>query len=197
MRVIAGTARSVALAAPKGTATRPTTDRLKENLFNLLMPTLSGARFLDLYSGSGAIGIEALSRGASTATLVENAPKALEAIRANLKKTNLAEKAEILSMPVECAIGWLEKNNKLYDIIFMDPPYNKGYIPSTFHWLEKTGLLAENGILATEMPSAEENPLTGALVLLKEKIYGEIKFTLYKGGNMAHNIHTTCKDSTP
>ena len=108
MRVIAGIARSMPLKAAEGDNTRPTTDRIKETLFNMLQSDIAGCRFLDLYSGSGAIGIEALSRGAKEAVLVENARQAIAVIKDNLTFTKLAEHGKLLNMDVLQALRSLE-----------------------------------------------------------------------------------------
>ncbi len=124
MRVIAGKARRLQLKTPEGFDTRPTTDKTKETLFNILNPYLADSDFLDLFSGSGAIGIEALSRGAKYAAFVEDNKTALDCIRANLKFTKLEENAEVISYSAIEAIRVLEMKGKVFDVIFMDPPYN-------------------------------------------------------------------------
>jgi len=124
MRVIAGKAKKTLLKAPEGFDTRPTTDKIKETLFNILNPYLADADFLDLFSGSGAIGIEALSRGAKYAAFVENNRAALDCIKLNLKNTKLDSQAEIYPMDVLEAIRALEIKGKVFDVVFMDPPYN-------------------------------------------------------------------------
>ncbi|MDF2538235.1 MAG: hypothetical protein K0S76_1256 [Herbinix sp.] len=124
MRVIAGKARRLQLRTPEGFETRPTTDKTKETLFNILNPYLADSDFLDLFSGSGAIGIEAISRGAKYAAFVENGKAAYECIQANLKTTRLEEQAEILCLNVMDAIKALEIKGKVFDVVFMDPPYN-------------------------------------------------------------------------
>ena len=124
MRVIAGKARRIQLKTAPGMGTRPTTDRIKETLFNILQPDLYSARFLDLFSGSGAIGIEALSRGCEMAVFVENNSAAVECIRDNLKCTKLSEDAVIMQKDVYAAIQQLESEGKCFDIVFMDPPYD-------------------------------------------------------------------------
>lgn len=124
MRVIAGKARRLQLKTPEGLDTRPTTDKTKETLFNILNPYLADYDFLDLFSGSGAIGIEALSRGAKQVAFVENSKQALECIKYNLKFTKLEGQAEVYALDVMDAINALEQKGKVYDIIFMDPPYN-------------------------------------------------------------------------
>lgn len=125
MRVIAGKARRLQLKTPEGFETRPTTDKTKETLFNILNPYLADADFLDLFSGSGAIGIEALSRGAKYAAFVENNRSAMECIKANLRFTRLDVQADMLSMNAIEGIRSLELKGKVFDIIFMDPPYNQ------------------------------------------------------------------------
>ncbi len=133
MRVIAGKARRLQLKTPEGFDTRPTTDKTKETLFNILNPYLPDADFLDLFSGSGAIGIEALSRGAKYAAFVEDNKAALDCIKANLYFTRLSDAAEVLPYTVNEAIRILEMKGKVFDVIFMDPPYD--------NFLEKDVLL--------------------------------------------------------
>ena len=126
MRVIAGKARRLALKTVPGMETRPTTDRIKETLFNILQPEIPDCRFLDLFSGSGGIGIEALSRGAESAVFVEKNPKACACIRENLTFTKLSPKAVVMEQDVLSAINRLSGSG-VFDIIFMDPPYGKDY----------------------------------------------------------------------
>jgi 16S rRNA (guanine966-N2)-methyltransferase len=121
MRVIAGTARGLALAAPRGTSTRPITDRVKETLFAILGDRVDGARVLDLYAGSGAIGIEALSRGALSADFVERDRRAIEALRANLSRTKLTGGASVHPVGVEHYLQAPER--RPWDLAFVDPPY--------------------------------------------------------------------------
>ena len=125
MRVIAGSARRLLLKTLDGLDTRPTTDRIKETLFNMLQPELADCMFLDLFSGSGAIGIEALSRGAGLAVMIENNPKALECIRENLSRTKLEDRAMVMGCDVITGLKRLEGKNYKFDIVFMDPPYNQ------------------------------------------------------------------------
>ncbi len=123
MRVIAGTARSMPLKTIEGLETRPTTDRIKETLFNILQGDIPGAVFLDLCAGSGSIGIEALSRGAKSAYFVENNKAASACIKDNLAFTKLNDKAVVMECDAVTAIGRLS-GKVLFDIVFMDPPYN-------------------------------------------------------------------------
>lgn len=143
MRVIAGKARRLQLKTVPGMETRPTTDRIKETLFNVLQPDLLECRFLDLFSGSGGIGIEALSRGAASAVFVEKNPKACTCIRENLAFTKLAEHGKLLNMDVLQALRSLEGKG-VFDIIFMDPPYEKGLEGQVLEYLTNSSLLDEN-----------------------------------------------------
>lgn len=134
MRVIAGKARRLPLKTIEGLDTRPTTDRIKETLFNMLSYDLADAFFLDLFAGSGAIGIEALSRGAKKAWFVEKSPKACACIQENLKTTKLVDDGEVLMHDAVAAVRVLSALRQPMDFIFMDPPYN--------HLLEKDVLEA-------------------------------------------------------
>ncbi len=123
MRVIAGTARRLQLKTLDGIDTRPTTDRIKETLFNMISAELYDSNFLDLFSGSGGIGIEALSRGAANAVFVEKNPKAMKCIQENLESTKLKDRAKTMQMDVFAALSRLNGEWK-FEYIFMDPPYN-------------------------------------------------------------------------
>lgn len=148
MRVIAGSARSLALKTVPGTDTRPTTDRIKETLFNMLGNTVCGCRFLDLFAGSGAIGIEALSRGADEAFFVEKNPKAAACIEQNLAFTRLAQNARILRTDVFAALGALDE--KPFGLIFMDPPYNQGLEKKVLEALAGSPLADEHTLIVVE-----------------------------------------------
>ena len=149
MRVIAGSAKRIRLKAPEGIETRPTTDRIKETLFNIIAPDIYDCRFLDMFSGSGAIGIEALSRGASQAVFVESSKKAVSCIRENLIATKLNEQAIILHMDVFRALKRLEGQGT-FDYIFMDPPYNQQSTHTILEYLAKSNILEEHSIIIVE-----------------------------------------------
>ncbi|MFO7946057.1 MAG: 16S rRNA (guanine(966)-N(2))-methyltransferase RsmD [Armatimonadota bacterium] len=123
MRVIAGTAGSLALKYPKGAEIRPTTDRVREALFNALMADVPGSRFLDLYAGSGSVGIEALSRGAEFATFVDRSQHCIEAITANLDHTGLADRAVVIQRELPTSVKEVWQKRGPFDIVFADPPY--------------------------------------------------------------------------
>lgn len=161
MRVIAGKARSLKLKTTEGLNTRPTTDRIKETLFNMLQGDLMGCRFLDLFAGSGGIGIEALSRGAKEAVFVENARNACSCIRDNLEFTRLHEQATVMECDCLTAINRL-LGKGVFDIIFMDPPYDKGLEYDVLAHLKNTDLIDEytkiifEASLATKLDFVEE-----------------------------------------
>lgn len=148
MRVIAGTARSINLITPKGFDTRPTTDKYKETLFNCLQSYVGGCVFVDLYSGSGAIGIEALSRGAAKAYFCDNSREAYDCIKANLEKTKLSDKAEIYRE--EAAFFVKNRIKEVPDIIFIDPPFKKHLEKEIIPLLDEKALIGEDTIVVVE-----------------------------------------------
>lgn len=148
MRVIAGSARRLLLKTPEGMDTRPTTDRIKETLFNMLMPYLPGAVFVDLFSGSGGIGIEALSRGAAKAYFVESNQKAIACITDNIEHTHFTDKAVILKQDVFAAIRSSIKDT--VDVIFLDPPYNQEYDKRALELLKDASFVTEDTLIVVE-----------------------------------------------
>lgn len=171
MRVIAGTARSLPLKTPEGMDTRPTTDRIKETLFNMLQIYVPGSVFMDLFSGSGGIGIEAISRGAKKAYFIENAPKAAACITDNLNFTKFTDRAVVIKQDVLAALPAVHEDR--VDIIFMDPPYEKelerhvlqllGHMP----YVTEDTLIITEAALHTDFSYAEEL----GFEIMKEKRY--------------------------
>lgn len=157
MRVIAGVARRLPLVAPEGKDTRPTTDRIKETLFNIIQTEVPGSEFLDLFSGSGGIGIEALSRGAKSAVFVEIAKEALNCIDINLKKTKLKDYAVVLPMEVSYGITKLGRMERTFDIIYMDPPYRKGFEPKILDVIADSKIIKQGTLVIVE--TALETPV--------------------------------------
>jgi 16S rRNA (guanine966-N2)-methyltransferase len=150
MRIIAGEYRSRVLEAPAGMATRPTSDRLRETLFNVLTPRIAGAAFLDLYAGSGAVALEALSRDAARVECVERAPEALKALRANLEKLRVEKTVRVHTVSVA---AYLKKAAGAFDIVFLDPPYEAAdEYDATLHALGGAAarLLAEGAVVIAE-----------------------------------------------
>lgn len=158
MRVIAGTARRLKLETPAGRHTRPTSDKIKETLFNMIQQDLYDARFLDLFSGSGGIAIEALSRGAAEAVMVDNDREALRCIRANLAHTHFEEQARVMAMDVIQALRRLDQQGKAFDIIFMDPPYSMGLERRILPYLVDSSLVHDDTRIIVEA-SLEDDPV--------------------------------------
>lgn len=150
LRVIAGSARRLQLKTIDGLETRPTTDRIKETLFNMLNPYLPGAVFVDLFSGSGAIGIEALSRGAKQAYLVEMNKKAVACIKDNLVHTKLDDRGEVMAMDVLSAIRLLSGRGVVADYIYLDPPYKLGLEPEVLSELSRSNLISDETEIIVE-----------------------------------------------
>lgn len=169
MRVIAGRARRLPLKTVEGMATRPTTDRIKETLFNMIQSMVPGHRFLDLYSGSGAIAIEALSRGAREAVLVERQPAALACIRENLKTTRLEADARVMAADVGTALRQLDKEGAPFDIIFMDPPYDGGHEREALQFLASSALAGPDTVIIVEAALATDFSYLGDLGLRMER----------------------------
>ena len=149
MRVIAGSARRLLLKTPEGMDTRPTQDRIKETLFNIIQDQVPGRKFLDLFSGSGGIGIEALSRGAQRAVFVDNSKKAQECIRYNLNHTHLADQATLISADVFSSIRAIEREG-VYDVVYMDPPYESGYDAKVLSLLKGSKAINEDTLVIIE-----------------------------------------------
>ncbi|OOO00680.1 MAG: 16S rRNA (guanine(966)-N(2))-methyltransferase RsmD [Epulopiscium sp. Nele67-Bin004] len=171
MRVISGKCRGTKLVAPEGQATRPTTDRIKETLFNIINFDIPNSRFLDLFSGSGAIGIEALSRGAKSATFVELDQQACAIISENLQKTRLHNLAKVYTIEVEQIITKLALKGEQFDIIFIDPPYKYNNLEKIVNDIMTHNLLALNGKIIIENSSEAKHIVCDELVIYKTKNY--------------------------
>lgn len=180
MRVIAGKARSLKLKTPEGLETRPTTDRIKETLFNMLQPYLPDGIFIDLFSGSGGIGIEALSRGARHAYFIENHKNALACIQDNLKFTRLIDDATILKQDVLSALSGIHE--KEADVIFMDPPYGLSYEKQVLEALQRMPYVTENTVIVVEALLETDFSYAASLgfAVTKEKCYRTNKHVFLK-----------------
>ncbi len=172
MRVIAGIARGHKLVAPDSPRVRPALDKVKGAIFNILYD-VSGSRVLDLFAGSGAVGIEALSRGAATAVFVEEWNKAVEAIERNLAHCKLTSHARILHMSVERAIPKLEREKASFNLIFVDPPYLKGLVAPTLKRLAHSSIAAPDALLVIEHHPKEPIPELPGLSLTDQRKYGQ------------------------
>lgn len=167
MRVIAGSARRLLLKSPEGLDTRPTTDRIKETLFNMLMPNLPDAVFIDLFSGSGGIGIEALSRGANKAYFVENNQKAVACITENLEHTHLSDRAVVLKQDVFAALRGSIRDTA--DIIFLDPPYQQEYDRKVLELLRDAAFVTDDTLIVVEASATTSFDYVDTLGFVVEK----------------------------
>lgn len=180
MRVIAGRAGGLRLMTLRGDRTRPTSDRVKESVFAILSQRLAGATVLDLYAGSGGLAIEALSRGASHALLVESAREAVQVIRHNLQHTGLAQGAEVWRSEVGSALRRLGIAGRRFSLVFADPPYNQGLARSTLQGIAEHGVLAREGYIVVEHACKEEMPLQAQnLTLNRQNMYGDTVISCY------------------
>ncbi|MDB4508220.1 16S rRNA (guanine(966)-N(2))-methyltransferase RsmD [Akkermansiaceae bacterium] len=178
MRIIAGKAKGHSLRVPRDVA-RPSTDRVRESVFGVLMERLPEAKALDLFAGSGALGLEALSRGAASCVFIEKDRHAVKTITDNLKKTRL-EGGTVIHREVE---DYLKTERNSYDLIFADPPYADGISDLVGDLLDLDGWsdwLADGGLLILEKEARGENPLVHGLKLLREKDYGKSRILIYQ-----------------
>jgi 16S rRNA (guanine(966)-N(2))-methyltransferase RsmD len=187
MRVIAGSARRLLLESPSE-GVRPTTDRTKETLFNMIQSRVYHAKVLDVFSGSGALGIEALSRGADQCVFNDINNRSIEIIKNNLNHTKLIEKAKIIKYDYVNALDSLSKSKDRFDIIFLDPPYNHGYESIALQKIDTLKLLSENGLIVVEssIDTQFNDKAWSHLMISREKAYRTNKFTFieYKKGEI-------------
>ena len=169
MRIIAGRAKGRRLIAPPGLHTRPTASRVREALFSVIMPRLAGAKVLDAFAGSGALGLEALSRGAKTATFIEEDAAALKVLRRNVENCRLIG-AKII--PGD-ALRFLRQAGEPYDIIFLDPPYRSAILAQALTALLESNTLATDALITAEIAATEEFHPPPGLNIIKHSHYGQ------------------------
>ena len=181
MRIIAGTARSLPLKTIEGKDTRPTTDKTKETLFNVMQFDVPGAYFLDLFAGSGQMGLEALSRGAAYAVFVENSRKAASCIEDNIQFTKFDKVSRLMMTDAVTAVRTLEGKYK-FDIVFMDPPYNKELEKEVLSTLSDSDILKDDTLIVVEASNDTDFDYLTELgyEIVKEKIYKTNKHVFIK-----------------
>jgi 16S rRNA (guanine(966)-N(2))-methyltransferase RsmD len=178
MRVITGSARGRRLLELEGMETRPTTDRVKEGLFSALQFEIEGRRVLDLFAGTGQLGIECLSRGAASAVFVDRRADAVKLIRENLKLTELTDRAQVVAGD---SLEYLKGAKGPFDLIFLDPPYAAGLLPPAMENIAKFDILAPYGIIVAEHPADQTPPeAQPPLRVQRSYRYGKIALTLYR-----------------
>lgn len=182
MRVIAGDFKGRQLKAVPGKSTRPTTDKVKEAVFSMIGPFFQGGSALDLFAGSGSLGIEALSRGIDFVVFVDKHPKAIHTISENLKSLNINHKSEIFRADVFRAVKAAAKRELQFDLIFLDPPYKKVVYEKLLSSIIDHHLIAEDGIIYCEHDPRENLPLENEhfSIIKTEQYGGSIGITIYK-----------------
>lgn len=165
----------------EGMGTRPTTDRVKENLFNIIAPYVAGSNVLDLFAGTGSLGIEALSRGAASAVFSDQNEKSVEIIKKSLEHTKFLDKSEVFLGDAQLILKKLSQQSKKFDIIFLDPPYKKEIVPPILNSLVLNDVLDELFIIIAETDIEDQLPeQTRELTISKIQTYGKTKLTFYK-----------------
>ena len=178
MRVITGTARGITLKPPQGMQTRPTTDRVKEALFSIIQFEIPGARILDLFGGTGQLGIEALSRGAKSAVFVDAGEAPCKLIRENLRRTHLEENAKVVRSDY---LAYLSGCREQFDIIFLDPPYAEVFLENALKRIAEIDILQSGGIIVAERPVGKELPWEfEGFTRSRDYKYGNTLLTVYR-----------------
>ncbi len=178
MRVIAGTAKGIQLNTPEGMLTRPTTDRVKEALFSIVQFELPGTKVLDLFGGTGQLGIEALSRGASKAVFVDSRREACQLIRSNLKKTHFEDKGSVVQSDY---MEYLNRCTERFGLILLDPPYAEVFLENAIKRITEIDILQSGGIIVAERPLGKELPWEfEGYTRSRDYKYGKIILTLYR-----------------
>ncbi len=183
MRVIAGALKGRRLAVPKGRDTRPTADMVRIACLDALAPWIEGARFLDLFAGSGAVGIEALSRGSAECVFVEQRRAAVAALRQNLERLDLRDRARILPLDAFAALGALRRERARFQVVFLDPPYARSLAAETLARLADGALLAPGGVVVVQHFTKALLPeRVGALAAFRQRRFGETTLTFFRAG---------------
>lgn len=177
MRIISGQRRGHKLLEFSGDGIRPTTDRVKESIFNLIQEYISDARVLDMFCGSGALSFEALSRGAKEATCIDVDKKSIEVIKKNCFSLDYQDSCEIIN---SSCFDYIKRCKKQFDLIFLDPPYNKELIVSSLKGIIECDILSPHGIIVLESDSTDFHSEFSGLELLKQRKYGRTYVTVYK-----------------
>ena len=180
MRVISGSAKGKKLKAPAGLNTRPITDMIKEALFNVLAGKVADAKLLDLFAGSGSVGIEALSRGAQTVVFVDNSVEALKVVNENLNNCNFSREYHVLRSDVFKALGLLKRHNSKFDLVYVDPPFtNERIFNEIMESIAVMDILESDGIVIIRTPRRKEMPNFSGLHEYRLNHYGESSLHYY------------------
>ena len=181
MRITGGTFRGRKLTAPKGLTIRPTTDQIREAIFNIIGHDLSGCLFLDLFAGTGVLSFEALSRGCEAAVLVDLGTKALESIRKNAASLDLKDRVRMIRHDLSKGLGPLERLGMVFDLVFLDPPYGKGFLLPTLKHLDASALLQPSSlVIAEHAAKAGDVGEFQRLRLWTQRCYGQSRITMFR-----------------
>ena len=186
MRVITGKARGIQLKTPDGMLTRPTADRVKEALFSIINFDVPGSKVLDLFGGTGQLGIEALSRGAASAVFVDASEDSCKLIRENLKRTKLEKDAKVIRSDY---LDYLRRCREQYNIIFLDPPYAEVFLENAIKQITEIDILQSDGIIIAERPLGKELPWEfEGFSRSKDYKYGKVLLTIYRKAALQDNL---------
>lgn len=181
MRVISGKVRGLKLNTPKDDNVRPTTDRVKESLFNIINAYIIDSRVLDLFAGTGSLGIECLSRGAQKCVFIDISKESIAIVKSNIKKANFENESVVINSDFQDAVKRLNTQNEKFDVIFMDPPYYKDMFVKALESIDSANLLDEDGIIMVEHDTKDTFPNNiGRLEKNRSKKYGNTTLTFYK-----------------
>jgi RNA methyltransferase, rsmD family len=179
VRVISGSARGLKLNTPGDDRVRPTTDRVKESMFNIVQDWVYDSQVLDLFAGSGALGIEALSRGASQAVFCDNSLDSIKIIKSNIEKARVVDRSQIVSGDFKRCLRDMEAKNQSFDMIFVDPPYYKELFEEVLDTIRACKILKKDGIVIVEHDAKRPIGQVEGLEVYKEKKYGITMLTFY------------------
>ena len=196
MRIIGGAARGRRIRAPRGSAIRPTADRVREALFDILPRDLAGVRVLDLFAGSGSLSLEALSRGAESALLVDESAEAARLMRRNVEALGFADRARVWPQPVGKALRRLSDEGAAYDAIFLDPPYDRGWVDKVLTMIGRNGTLRAEGVAVAEHSARERvGEQYGELVRRDLRRYGDTVLSFFEMGRREQGSPTWRKSA--
>ena len=190
MRIITGKARGLHLNVPKNYDVRPTADRVKESLFNIIGSKIVDAAVLDLFAGSGNLGLESWSRGARLVQFVDNSRVSLRLTESNIQKCRAEAECKVLKHDAEAAVDLLYKQGQRFDLVFVDPPYNKGWVQKILVKLEKTPILAESGWLVAEHSMHDDIAIavSDGYEIFRRQQYGETVLTFIRRKMQSHGL---------
>ncbi|MDR1773700.1 MAG: 16S rRNA (guanine(966)-N(2))-methyltransferase RsmD [Clostridioides sp.] len=181
MRIISGKVRGLKLETPKNDDIRPTTDRIKESVFNIINSYILDSEVLDLFSGSGSLGLECISRGAKKCVFVDSNKESINLLKKNIRKTRFEENSEVFNLDFRDALGQFGTKNKKFDLIFLDPPYHEGLFEEALQKIQKNNLIKEDSLIIVEHDTEDKLPdKIDKLSKKDERKYGKTTITFYE-----------------